>query len=122
MLSCKDRTVTNNELVYVTKKYLDLYPEIVCWKNTHILHSVAACSGLIFLIFSGLISALFFFDGTGQFNSANSKKSSIGNAFLIIYETIVCLAFSFLLEDTFRPVLIVLFLIGGIIIFYYVYY
>lgn len=121
MVSCKERAVSTSQLIYVKRNYLDLYPNVVCWENTHIIHAVCAISGLIFIIFSGLISSLFFFDGTGQFNSANSKKSSIGNACLIIYETVMCLAFAYLVGTGYQSILIGIFLFGAAVVLYYVY-
>lgn len=105
MLKCKDSA-------------LQFHPEIKCYQGMHLFHFFIGIIFAILIATFTIIFSLLYFDGMYNEEKVISKKNNRQTLSLVLYEIFLSLFYVFFGDESFKPLLIAIYCLGGIITFY----
>ncbi|CAD8052528.1 unnamed protein product [Paramecium sonneborni] len=93
--------------------------DIYCWENVHIVHGIVAIIALIIFSFTTLLFSMIYYEVNYLPQKLNSKKQSRSTTFLLLYELVMVICYTFMNDKVYEYVHILIMLIGSFLVFWW---
>ncbi|CAD8048146.1 unnamed protein product [Paramecium sonneborni] len=92
--------------------------DIQCWANVHIVHGIVAIIALIIFSLTTLLFSMIYYEINYLPQKLNSKKQSMSTTFLLLYELVMVICYTFMNDKIYEYVHILIMLIGSFLLFW----
>ena len=94
-----------------------MFEEIVCWKDMHILHAVIGIIAFVVFVIICLVVVLCFFETKLSSGDPSARANSRNEFWAMAFKTLCNLMATFFLSDEYRWMNIIVFLVGGTVLY-----
>ncbi|CAD8043447.1 unnamed protein product [Paramecium primaurelia] len=92
--------------------------DVQCWANAHIVHGIVAIIGVIIFSFITLLFSMVYYEVNYLPQNLNSKKQSKCTTYLLLYELVMVICYTYMNDKFYEYVHILIMLIGSFLVFW----